>query len=343
MSELRRCTQRGSHWSMARLLFTLVLCAPLLAHDARPVAVSITETPADVFAVVVSAPPTVDADNQPQLVWPPHCAALADAPLVRHCAGGLAGHALALAYPRFNPSLATYYRLVTAEGRQSAAMLAPSQAQWTVPAASTASSVALDYLLLGIDHIIGGLDHLLFVLGLLVIARTPRRILLTVTGFTLAHSITLSLSSLGLLQIPIVPVEAAIALSILLLAYEISRPHQDSLTWRFPLLVAFGVGLLHGLGFASALGEIGFARDEVLVSLLFFNLGVEAGQVLFIVIVLGLVYGLQRLLPVSLPRPDQGRPGGSGGATRRADLLAAYIIGIPSAYWLIERLAQFML
>lgn len=216
-----------------------------------------------------------------------------------------------------------------------------AQAHDVLPEVATRGDVAQDYFLLGVEHIIGGLDHLLFVLGLLVIARTPKRILLAVTGFTLAHSLTLSLSSLGFLAIPIAPVEAVIALSILCLAHEIASPRVDSLAWRYPLLVSFGFGLLHGLGFASALGEIGLARGEVVVSLLFFNLGVEAGQVLFILAVGAVVTLLQRVAA----RSGFEMAAGSAVTTatqRRMELLAAYVIGVPSAYWLIERVAGFL-
>jgi hydrogenase/urease accessory protein HupE len=206
----------------------------------------------------------------------------------------------------------------------------------------TAGRVARDYLLLGVEHIIGGLDHLLFVLGMLVIARTGKRILLAVTGFTLAHSLTLSLSSLGLVSIPIVPVEAAIALSILFLAHEISRQQADSLTYRYPMLVSFSFGLLHGLGFASALGEIGLVRNEVFLSLLFFNLGVEAGQVLFILAVVAVVWLLQGLVKARNRTSPVAEGAGAALAQRRMDLAAAYVIGVPSAYWLIERVAQFL-
>ena len=201
-----------------------------------------------------------------------------------------------------------------------------------MPEAMTSLQVIKQYTLLGGEHIIGGYDHLLFVLGLLVIARTPRRILLTVTGFTLAHSITLSLSALGYVRVPIAPVEATIALSIVFLAHEISRQQFDSLTYRFPLLVAFGFGLLHGLGFASALGEIGLVREEAMLSLLFFNIGVEIGQLLFIATVAALVLTASRVLPVATR---------SLLVRRRTDLVAAYLIGIPSAYWLIDRVVQF--
>lgn len=321
-------------------LLMLLCCSEVIAHDARPVAVTITETLPGLYQATLRVPPAVERDNVPMLVWPSTCTAAEGdtgrSGLVR-CADGLIGQEFALDFPLFNPSLATFYRLQTLSAGDSTAMLAPTAESWVVPEAMTRGRVARDYLLFGIEHIIGGFDHLLFVLGLLVIARTVRRILLTVTGFTLAHSITLSLSALGLVNIPIVPVEAAIALSILFLAHEISRGQKDSLTYRFPLLISFGFGLLHGLGFASVLGEIGLVRSEVLVSLLFFNLGVEAGQILFILSVLALVLLLQR---VFAPSPTENAR--SGVLARRADLLAAYLIGVPSAYWLIERVSQFL-
>jgi hydrogenase/urease accessory protein HupE len=318
------------------VLLVLLFCRNALAHDARPVAITIAEVLPGVYQSTLRVPPTVEANNVPELVWPSSCNVADDGSALRECAGGLALQQFTLDYPQFNPSLATFYRLQTLEQGASSGMLAPNEEVWVVPEAMTRGRVARDYLLLGVEHIIGGLDHLLFVLGLLVIARTPKRILLAVTGFTLAHSITLSLSSLGLVSIPIVPVEAAIALSILFLAHEISSQRKDSLTYRYPMLVSFSFGLLHGLGFASALGEIGLVSNEVFISLLFFNLGVEAGQVLFILAVMALVFLLQKLpAPGTVDAAD-------GGTARRVDLLASYVIGVPSAYWLIERVAQFV-
>ncbi|MES2607080.1 MAG: HupE/UreJ family protein [Pseudomonadota bacterium] len=320
------------------LLFVLVLIFPAAnAHDALPLAVTITETLPGIYQFSMRGPPTLEAANIPALVWPDSCATLqqnnATAQTMR-CEGELTGQQFSLQYPLFNPSLATFYRLNRLDGGATMAMLTPSEVFWTVPEAMTPFVVMKQYTLLGIEHIIGGYDHLLFVLGLLVIARSPRRILLTVTGFTLAHSISLSLSSLGFVQVPIAPVEATIALSIVFLAHEISRQQFDSLTYRFPLLVSFSFGLLHGLGFASALGEIGLAENEVLLSLLFFNLGVEAGQLLFIFTVMALVLVAVRAL--------KWQPTTSHDTfRRRSDLLASYIIGIPAAYWLIDRVAQF--
>jgi len=328
---------RGLQLLTLALTFALVL--PASAHDARPVAVAITETLPGLFHADLKVPPTVAVANHPALIWPDSCveaSATVDAMGLMRCEAGLTAQALALDYPQFNPALTTFFRLELLDGSIFSAMLPPSMPVWQIPVAESAGQVARDYLWLGIEHIIGGLDHLLFVLGLLVIARTPRRILLTITGFTLAHSITLSLSSLQWLVVPIVPVEATIALSILFLAHEISGQQRESLTWRHPLLVAFGFGLLHGLGFASALGEIGLVPNEVLVSLLFFNVGVEAGQLLFILAVLALVALVRRLLPV----PEVSAA--SGVLVQRGELMAAYVIGVPSAYWLIERVAQFL-
>jgi len=336
----QRILQRfARNWCL--LLLWSSLTSPLLAHDARPVAVTITESLPGLFQALVRIPPTVAPGNLPTLAWPAACAPLAAAASTGliSCEGPLNGQSFSLSYPVFNPSLASYYRLDLLDGSSYSGMLPPTVEVWTVPAAVSSRQVARDYLLLGVEHIIGGLDHLLFVLGLLVIARTPRRILLAVTGFTLAHSITLSLASLGLLAIPIVPVEATIALSILFLAHEISRVQRDSLIWRQPLLVSFGFGLLHGLGFASALKEIGLVQNEVLLSLLFFNLGVETGQVLFIVAILLMVAVFQRLLPGGTGWQQDS----SSVLARRGELAAAYLIGVPSAYWLIERVAQFPL
>jgi HupE / UreJ protein len=326
------------------LWFTLVIVPGLvLAHEARPIVVTIAETLPGIFQYSLRVPPSVAADNQPVLIWPQLCSAANSTAesgtatnALMTCVNGLSGQQLQLVYPLFNPALSAFFRLTSKDGNYITAMLAPTEESWTVPQNMTTASVAGQYLQLGIAHIIGGFDHLLFVLGLLVIARTPKRILLTVTGFTLAHSLTLSLSALGFISIAVVPVEATIALSIVFLAHEISVQNKDSLTWRYPLLIAFGFGLLHGLGFASALGEIGLVQNEILLSLLFFNLGVEVGQMLFIVSVVGLVFLVSRLVT---PRIS------INSATllvQRSNLMAAYVIGVPASYWLFERMAQFL-
>lgn len=188
--------------------------------------------------------------------------------------------------------------------------------------------VARTYVVLGVEHILMGLDHLLFVLALLIIVRGGRRIVLTATAFTVAHSITLVVATLGWLSLPGAPVEAAIALSITFLAREIvmSWRGQAGLTERLPWLVAFVFGLLHGLGFAGALAEIGLPANSIPVALLCFNIGVELGQLLFVAAMLGLAWIARAWL-----------------AGRRQTLrwAAPYAIGAVASFWMIERVVAF--
>jgi len=188
--------------------------------------------------------------------------------------------------------------------------------------------VSVSYLGLGIEHILIGIDHLLFVLALLLLVDGVRRLILTITAFTLAHSITLGAATLGFIEVPGPPVEAVIALSILFLAVELARrpvdgsPVPQDLTNRYPWLVSFSFGLLHGFGFAGALADVGLPDRAIPVALLFFNIGVEVGQLLFIagVLLLGqLLVRLKAPVPVGWPR------------------YLAYGIGSLAAFWVFER------
>lgn len=195
----------------------------------------------------------------------------------------------------------------------------------------SAADAAGRYLLLGVEHILDGFDHLLFVLGLLLIVSGPplRWLMLirTVTAFTLAHSLTLGLATFGLIKLPGRPVEAAIALSIVFLAVEVLRGWQGllSLTHRQPWLVAFGFGLLHGLGFAGALADVGLPRAKVPVALLSFNVGVEIGQLLFVGVVLA-GHALLTRLPMRWPACTAYAP--------------VYLMGTVGAYWVVERVVN---
>jgi HupE / UreJ protein len=186
------------------------------------------------------------------------------------------------------------------------------------------ADAARRYLGLGVEHILLGIDHLLFVLGLLLIVRGPWMLVQTITAFTLAHSMTLGLATLGLVAVPSRPVDAAIALSIMFLGAEILRTRQGrpGLTASRPWVVAFAFGLLHGLGFAGALTQLGLPPDEIPLALLFFNVGVEVGQLMFVATFLALAWAL-RQLQVSWPR--------------WAEPLPAYAIGTVAAFWFIER------
>lgn len=185
------------------------------------------------------------------------------------------------------------------------------------------------YLGLGVKHILSGIDHLLFVVGLLLLVSGARRLFMTITAFTLAHSLTLGLSVLGWLALPQEPVEAIIALSLVLLAVEnvnLQRG-QSGLASRYPWLVAFVFGLVHGLGFAGALGEMGLPQAEVPPALLFFNIGVELGQMAFVVAWLLVAQGL-KLLRIGLPA--------------RWSLAPHYALGIIASYWFLERTLAMM-
>ena len=185
----------------------------------------------------------------------------------------------------------------------------------------------MQYTRLGIEHIWTGFDHLLFVLCLIWIAGTWRRILITITGFTLAHSITLALAALEIVRLPVPPIEAVIALSVMFLAVEITRGRRNNLTWNYPVAVSSSFGLLHGLGFAAVLNEIGLPRTELLTGLVCFNIGVEVGQVLFalgVVLVLQLVNQWARFAVVG-------------------QTAVGYFVGGIATYWFFERTTGFFL
>lgn len=206
--------------------------------------------------------------------------------------------------------------------------LTPQEPSAAIPSRQGGWSVAALYLKLGVEHILLGIDHLLFVLALLIITRGRWLLIKTVTAFTIAHSITLALATLGYVHLPSAPVEALIALSIAFVAVEIVRQWRghEGLTSRAPWLVAFAFGLLHGLGFAGALSEIGLPEGQIPLALFFFNLGVEIGQLLFIAAMLGIL-AVSRRARSSWP-----------GWTR---LAAPYAIGSIAMFWVIERVAAF--
>jgi hydrogenase/urease accessory protein HupE len=211
--------------------------------------------------------------------------------------------------------------------------LSPTKTTFVVETAPDAWEVAATYLGLGIEHILFGFDHLLFVLALVILVRDWRRVVLTVTAFTVAHSITLAAATLGLVDVPGPPVEAAIALSIVLVAVEIvnARRGMRSLAADWPWVVAFCFGLLHGLGFAGALAEVGLPHHAIPIALLFFNLGVEIGQLVFVAVLLTTGWLFRRVIALRLgPDPVQR-------VVNRLDVTAAYGIGTVAAFWLIER------
>jgi hydrogenase/urease accessory protein HupE len=182
---------------------------------------------------------------------------------------------------------------------------------------------AFTYLRLGIEHILLGVDHLMFVLALLLIVRDGWTLFKTITAFTVANSVTLSVAAIGVMRVPTPPLNAAIALSILFMAVEVVRSWrgQTSFTIRRPWVVAFGFGLIHGFGYASGLAELGLPRGELLLALLLFNIGIEIGQDVFVFLVLALKRSF-RQLEIHWPRWAVRLPG--------------YAVGVAGAYWTFE-------
>jgi hydrogenase/urease accessory protein HupE len=229
---------------------------------------------------------------------------------------------------RCRPVIDVLVRLQRSDDTTQVVRLTPSTPAFVVEAAPRWTQVAATYLGLGIEHILLGVDHLLFVLAMLLLVRSWGRLLATITAFTVAHSITLAAATLGFVHVPPQPVEAAIALSIVFVAAEIvhGRMGRTGLTERWPWVVAFVFGLLHGLGFASALREVGLPEGAIPAALLFFNLGVELGQLAFVEVVLALLASL-RSLQLSTPAWSWR--------------LASYGIGAVAMYWTIERVVAF--
>jgi hydrogenase/urease accessory protein HupE len=241
------------------------------------------------------------------------------------CAGGIDGHRLQITglQATVTDVLVRYER---SNSTTQVVRLTPDMPELEFTAAETWGQVAGTYFALGIEHILLGVDHLLFVLALLIIVNGWRKLVATVTSFTVAHSVTLAAATLGFVNVPQKPVEAVIALSIVFVAMEIVhwRQGRPGLTRRAPWIVAFAFGLLHGFGFAGALSEIGLPEHAIPSALLFFNVGVEAGQLLFVG---GALFAWLALRFVTWPS--------------WAWRLPAYGIGTMAAYWTIERVAGF--
>ncbi len=216
-----------------------------------------------------------------------------------------------------------------ADGSEHSAILRPASPSFVVPERSTEWQVAASYWTIGTIHILEGFDHLLFVLALMLIIPNIWMLIKTITAFTLAHSVTLALATLGLVNMPGAPTEAVIALSILFLAIEIvhAREGRETFTEKRPWVVALAFGLVHGLGFAGALSEVGLPQQDVPLALLMFNVGVETGQIMFVGVVL-LCIAIIRRVPVRWPE----------GSWR----LLPYAIGTVAAFWTIQRVDSFI-
>ena len=243
--------------------------------------------------------------------------------MVRVPGGSIDGSVIAL--PGLEATITdVFVRVSRLDGSESSMVVRPTQPYVELRGERPWYISSGEYLGLGFHHILMGIDHLLFVLGLLIIVSGRRMLIKTITAFTLAHSITLALATLGYASIPGPPLNAAIALSILFLGPEIARVWrgETSFTIRHPWVVAFAFGLLHGFGFASGLSTVGMPRAEIPLALLMFNIGVELGQIAFVVLIL-LIHRALKVLAFRWPRWVDFAPG--------------YAIGSLGAYWTIQR------
>lgn len=322
------------------ILLLIVLTSPLFAHEVRPAYLELHQIEPETYDVFWKAPGQgEDLRLGLYVELPPVCRnstpprgsmannAYSERWTVK-CAGGLAGGTIAIAGLAATKT-DVLVRLERLDGASQVTRLTSSDPAFVVVATPNGVEVAGTYLKLGVEHILFGIDHLLFVLALLILVKGVRRLIATVTAFTLAHSLTLAGATLGYVHVPGPPVEASIALSIVFVAAEIlrSRGGVAGLTERFPWLVAFTFGLLHGFGFASALSEVGLPQSAIPIALLFFNIGVEVGQLLFITAALGIIR-LWRLL-------------GTQHTPRWAALAPPYAIGGIAMFWVIQRVLAF--
>ena len=319
-------------------LFMALLPGQVLAHESQPGLLELRQLGPDRYEVVWRAPIYYGKPHPASLELPagwrtvgePSVRQLADSALHRRVVdvprGGIDGSVI-----HFRGLEATitdvFVRISRLDGSEASQVVRPTQPRATLRGERPWYVSSGEYLLLGFNHILMGIDHLLFVLGLLIIVRGRSMLIKTITAFTVAHSLTLAIATLGYADLPGPPLNAAIALSILFLGPEIVRVWrgQTSFTIRHPWVVAFGFGLLHGFGFASGLSTTGMPGAEIPLALLMFNIGVEIGQLAFVILML-LAHRSLRVLEFQWPR--------------WVDYVPGYAIGSLGAFWTIQRTAM---
>ncbi|WP_020411748.1 HupE/UreJ family protein [Microbulbifer variabilis] len=323
---------------------------PGFAHEGRPIYIQLQEVSEKVYSLRWKIPPVMEPGTEPDIYLKgAGCQKISGVEVPRHSAVKMyqcqslsfntiksptTDLQIYLAYPVANPVLSTLIHFERINGDAVHLFNGPGVLEVNLPADLSAWECVRQYIKAGFLHILEGYDHLLFVLCLVFIARGLRGVLIAVTGFTLGHSITLGLASLNFFTIRVDVVEVLIPLSIMVLAAEIINAghsrDRNTLSWRFPAIVASGFGLLHGFGFASALTGLGLPHDQKLVALISFNAGVELGQLVFVLFVLLLTYMVKLIFL---------RWGFSVYSLRglMPSTSAVYPVGVVSGYWLIER------
>ena len=324
-------------WALvaAMLLLCVGWCGQAFAHESQPGLLEVRQLDANRYEVLWRAPIYFGRPHPARLQLPEHWQSIGEATvrqlpdsalyrrMVRVPGSTIDGSVIRL--PGLEGTITdVFVRVSRLDGSESSMVVRPTQPYVELRGERPWYVSSAEYLGLGFHHILMGIDHLLFVLGLLVIVNGRRMLIKTITAFTVAHSITLALATLGYASIPGPPLNAAIALSILFLGPEIVRVFrgETSVTIRHPWVVAFAFGLLHGFGFASGLSTAGMPKAEIPLALLMFNVGVELGQLVFVLLIL-LVHRSLKVLAFRWPRWVAFAPG--------------YAIGSLGAYWTIQR------
>jgi len=317
----------------------LVLCSGLfgeaVAHESQPGSLELRQLSASRYEVLWRAPIYYGRPHPARLELPadwqtvgePTVRQLPDSALYRRVVDVKPGsiNGSVIRFPGLEATITdVFVRVSRLDGSQASLVVRPTRPYAELRGERPWYTSSGEYLSLGFHHILMGIDHLLFVLGLLIIVQNRRMLIKTITAFTVAHSITLAIATLGYASIPTPPLNAAIALSILFLGPEIVRVWrgESSFTIRHPWVVAFGFGLLHGFGFASGLSTVGMPTGEIPLALLTFNIGVEIGQLLFVALIL-LLHRSLKVLEFHWPRWVEFVPG--------------YAIGSLGAFWVIQR------
>jgi hydrogenase/urease accessory protein HupE len=337
---------RHTGWSVILSIITLAgtlgYGTAATAHALEPGYLELRQIDVDLYAVLWKKPSSGGVPMAIEVRLPEQCDPRSEAQLAwdgrayyarwtAACRGGLEGGRLQIAGLE-QTSTDVLVRFEFADGITGTYRLTPTESSFVVPGQPGRIEVMRTYFGFGVEHILTGIDHLLFVLALLLLVRGLGRIIATITAFTLAHSITMAGATLGWVHMPGPPIEATIALSIAFVAAEIihSRQGRPGLAARYPWIVAFTFGLLHGFGFAGALAQVGLPQGEIPLALLFFNVGVEVGQLLFIAALFTSFWLLRRIARgIDLSR------------VAWASVLPAYVIGSLAIFWVLQRTAQF--
>jgi hydrogenase/urease accessory protein HupE len=321
------------------LICALIWVSPASADELRPAYVELTQKSPSDWLLLWKASERSRLGQSGEVILPANCTQVGETEkrfaatniltnLSLNCTGSMAGQSIGLKGLELSTTDALV-RIAPLDEATQTLRLTPKAPIATIAQKDEIANVAWTYTIIGIEHIVLGFDHLLFVLALVLLLKGGWLVAKTVTAFTIAHSITLIGSTLGYLSLPSQPVEAIIALSIVFLAVEIVKAQRDHhihgprLSERFPWIVAFLFGLLHGFGFAGALAEIGLPQDDVPMALLTFNLGVEIGQLIIVAIAFGLLWLIRRFQQSWL---------------QPVKTATSYAIGIVATYWFIERM-----